>query len=68
MPAFRYARSPWCLIFARHPVGDWGMAALGGAGTWLGSITGLTIFALHPSLPCWRLCAPVVAGGSQAAF
>jgi len=50
------------LIFARHPLADWGMAALGGAGTWVGNLTGLTIFALHP-MAVLALVAPVVAGG-----
>ena len=50
------------LIFARHPLADFGMAALGGAGTWVGNLTGLTIFALHP-IAVLALVAPVVAGG-----
>jgi hypothetical protein len=50
------------LILAHHPLTDWGMSALGGAGTWLGSLTGLTIFALHP-VAVLGLLAPVVAGG-----
>lgn len=50
------------LIIARHPIADWSMQVLGDAGVWLGSVTGLTIFALHPII-ILGIIAPVVAGG-----
>jgi hypothetical protein len=50
------------LVLARHPIADWGMATLGNAVAWVGSLTGLTIFALHP-IAVLGLVAPVVAGG-----
>jgi hypothetical protein len=50
------------LVLARQPLANWGMTALGDTGAWVGSLTGLTIFALHPLLVL-GLVAPIVAGG-----
>ena len=55
------------LIFARHPISDWSMQVLGDAGYWLGNITGLTVFALHPMIVL-GIVAPVVAGGLAGCF
>lgn len=50
------------LVIARNPITDWSLALLGDAGIWLGSLTGITFFALHP-LSVLVVVAPAVAGG-----
>jgi hypothetical protein len=50
------------IVFYGKALMLWSSELLSGAGSWLGSLTGYSLFALHPVIVL-GLIAPILAGG-----